>query len=71
MCLVCQSRVVLSDIPDVAGPTSADGTPSLAAVVASIGPDFMQFPCSMELQTTGLEVRLLSVWCLRLLTDHR
>ncbi|KAG8827956.1 hypothetical protein FRC17_007662 [Serendipita sp. 399] len=32
------------------GPTSIDGTPSLAAVVASIDSDFFQFPASMELQ---------------------
>ncbi|KAG8785348.1 hypothetical protein FRC15_001567 [Serendipita sp. 397] len=32
------------------GPTSIDGTPSLAAVVASVDADFFQFPVSMELQ---------------------
>ena len=43
----------------IAGPTSADGTPSLAAVVASIDADFVQFPASMELQASKEEVGFL------------
>lgn len=38
------------------GPTSADGTPSLAAVVASIDNDFVHFPASMELQESKKEM---------------
>ena len=52
--------IALSDDLHQAGPTSADGTPSLAAVVASIDSDFVQFPCSMELQKSKEEVRALS-----------
>jgi eukaryotic translation initiation factor 2C len=33
-----------------AGPSSVVGTPSIAAVVASVDNDFVQFPASMRLQ---------------------
>lgn len=39
------------------GPTSIDGTPSIAAVVASVDMHFVQYPASMRLQETKKEVR--------------
>ena len=51
-------------MPFIAGPTSADGTPSLAAVVASIDADFVQFPASMELQASKQEVNSCPLACL-------
>lgn len=38
------------------GPTSAYGTPSIAAVVASIDPDFVQYPAGLRLQASRQEV---------------
>lgn len=58
-----ESQVPLVTLPSmdsdsaIAGPTSMDGTPSLAAVVASIDSEFVQFPASMQLQTSKVEVR--------------
>jgi len=40
------------------GPTSIDGTPSIAAVVASIDMHFVQYPASLQLQETKKEVRV-------------
>jgi eukaryotic translation initiation factor 2C len=39
------------------GPTSLPGTPSVAAVVASIDQDFAQFPASLRIQESRKEVR--------------
>lgn len=39
------------------GPGSIKGTPSIAAVVASIDEHFAQYPASMEIQETKKEVR--------------
>ena len=41
------------------GPGSIDGTPSIAAVVASVDNNFAQFPASMRCQKTKQEVRVL------------
>jgi len=38
------------------GPGSIKGTPSIAAVVASVDSSFAQFPASMELQESKKEV---------------
>ena len=38
------------------GPTSIPGTPSIAAVVASVDDTFVQFPASMRIQATKTEV---------------
>ena len=40
------------------GPTSIDGTPSIAAVVASVDNHFVQYPASIRLQETKKEVRV-------------
>lgn len=40
------------------GPASVDGTPSIAAVVASIDGHFVQYPASLRLQETKKEVRV-------------
>jgi eukaryotic translation initiation factor 2C len=40
------------------GPTSIDGTPSIAAVVASVDNAFVQYPASLRLQETRKEVRV-------------
>ena len=40
------------------GPTSIDGTPSIAAVVASVDAHFVQYPASLRLQETKQEVRV-------------
>lgn len=40
------------------GPTSIDGTPSIAAVVASVDTHFVQYPASIRLQETKKEVRV-------------
>jgi len=39
------------------GPTSVPGTPSIAAVVASVDDTFVQFPASVRVQKTKTEVR--------------
>lgn len=41
------------------GPGSIKGTPSIAAVVASLDSDFGQFPASMQLQESKKEARTL------------
>ena len=38
------------------GPGSVKGTPSIAAVVASIDQNYAQYPASMELQESKKEV---------------
>jgi eukaryotic translation initiation factor 2C len=38
------------------GPTSVEGTPSIAAVVASVDDSFVQFPASMRIQKSKQEV---------------
>ncbi|KAH7919917.1 Piwi-domain-containing protein [Leucogyrophana mollusca] len=38
------------------GPTSVDGTPSIAAVVASVDSTFVQFPASMRVQASKKEM---------------
>ena len=38
------------------GPGSREGTPSIAAVVASVDKDFVQFPASLRIQETKKEV---------------
>lgn len=40
------------------GPTSVDGTPSIAAVVASVDGYFVQYPASIRLQENKKEVRV-------------
>lgn len=42
------------------GPSSVQGTPSIAAVVASVDKDFVQFPASLRLQKSKQEVSLRS-----------
>lgn len=42
------------------GPTSMEGTPSIAAVVASVDSYFTQYPASLSLQETKQEVSLVS-----------
>jgi hypothetical protein len=42
------------------GPTSVPGTPSIAAVVASVDDRFVQFPASMRLQKSKTEVRTMT-----------
>ncbi len=42
------------------GPGSVKGTPSIAAVCASVDIDFSQYPASMQLQESKKEVRLIS-----------
>lgn len=37
-------------------PTSREGTPSIAAVVASVDDQFVQFPASMRIQESKKEV---------------
>jgi eukaryotic translation initiation factor 2C len=44
------------------GPGSARGTPSIAAVVASVDENFVQYPASLRSQQTHSEVRR-SVTC--------
>jgi hypothetical protein len=39
----------------IAGPSSLRGAPSIAAVVASVDSDFVQFPASMRLQNFSEE----------------
>lgn len=39
------------------GPGSVKGTPSIAAVVASVDRDYAQYPATMEIQETKKEVR--------------
>jgi len=39
------------------GPGSREGTPSIAAVVASVDDSFVQFPASLRIQETKKEVR--------------
>ena len=39
------------------GPGSVKGTPSIAAVVASVDEHYAQYPASMEIQETKKEVR--------------
>jgi hypothetical protein len=41
------------------GPGSVKGTPSIAAVVASVDRFYAQYPCSMEIQETKKEVRVI------------
>ena len=41
------------------GPGSKEGTPSIAAVVANVDQDFVQFPASMRIQGTH-EIREVS-----------
>lgn len=41
------------------GPSSVPGTPSIAAVVASVDQDFVQFPASLRLQRSKQEVSTL------------
>ncbi len=43
------------------GPGSVRGTPSIAAVVASVDSFFAQFPASMQLQESKKEVAFLMV----------
>jgi hypothetical protein len=38
------------------GPGSRDGTPSIAAVVASVDDSFVQFPASLRIQASKKEV---------------
>ncbi len=38
------------------GPGSREGTPSIAAVVASVDKNFVQFPASLRIQETKKEV---------------
>lgn len=38
------------------GPMSREGTPSIAAVVASVDSSFVQFPASLRIQETKKEV---------------
>jgi hypothetical protein len=38
------------------GPKSAEGTPSIVSVVASVDSDFVQFPASLRLQRSRREV---------------
>jgi len=38
------------------GPGSRDGTPSIAAVVASVDDSFVQFPASLRIQKSKQEV---------------
>ena len=38
------------------GPGSKDGTPSIAAVVASVDDNFVQFPASIRIQASKQEV---------------
>lgn len=38
------------------GPGSREGTPSIAAVVASVDDSFVQFPASLRIQQTKKEV---------------
>ena len=38
------------------GPGSRDGTPSIAAVVASVDDSFVQFPASLRIQESKKEV---------------
>ena len=38
------------------GPGSIEGTPSIAAVVASVDDSFVQFPASMRIQESKKEV---------------
>lgn len=40
------------------GPGSRDGTPSIAAVVANIDDNFVQFPASLRIQRSKKEVGL-------------
>lgn len=42
------------------GPGSQDGTPSIAAVVASVDDAFVQFPASLRVQQSKKEVCALS-----------
>ena len=42
------------------GPATVKGTPSIAAVVASIDDAYGQFPCSLEIQESKKEVGLLA-----------
>ena len=48
------------------GPGSIEGTPSIAAVVASVDSDFVQFPASLRCQETKKEVRTPRSrwWCI-------
>jgi len=41
------------------GPTSREGTPSIAAVVASVDDSFVQFPASMRVQQSKKEASAL------------
>ena len=41
------------------GPTSREGTPSIAAVVASVDDSFVQFPASMGVQQSKKEASAL------------
>jgi hypothetical protein len=43
------------------GPGSVRGTPSIAAVVASVDVNYAQFPASMEIQETKKEVPVLLI----------
>ena len=40
------------------GPGSRDGSPSIAAVVASVDDNFVQFPASLDIQKGKQEVRV-------------
>ena len=42
------------------GPGSVRGTPSIAAVVASVDGNYAQFPASMEIQESKKEVAFVS-----------
>jgi predicted nucleic acid-binding protein len=42
------------------GPGSREGTPSIAAVVASVDKDFVQYPASLRIQQSRKEVRFVS-----------
>jgi hypothetical protein len=52
------------------GPTSVEGTPSVAAVVASVDDSFVQYPASMRLQKSKKEVYGIHLRPLDLLANH-
>jgi hypothetical protein len=45
------------------GPGSREGSPSIAAVVASTDDNFVQFPASLEIQKGKKEVRVYKSSC--------
>ena len=44
------------------GPGSRDGTPSIAAVVASVDDSFVQFPASLRIQASKKEVGYFALY---------